>query len=100
MRLSLTASAAADIESIVDFLSETDPPLAKKVFAEIRAAAGRLARFPHIGRPGRVMGTRELTVPDYPYVLVYTAAPPAVTIVAVFHAARDIAGEMRRRAPR
>lgn len=100
MQLILTKSAASDIGSIVDYLDASDPSLAKRIFEGIRQAAGNLTRFPHIGRPGRVMGTRELTVANHPYVVIYTAGPGAVTVVAVFHAARDIAGAMRKRRQR
>lgn len=97
MRLSFARSAASDLEAIIDHVSRDDPALAKKVFAKIRESARRLAEFPHLGRPGRIMGTRELVLPTYPYILVYTANTREVTVVAVFHAARDIAGEMHRR---
>lgn len=97
MRLAFARSAASDLESIVDHISQTDPAAARNVFGEIRKAAGTLVEFPHIGRPGRILGTRELILATYPYILVYTADPRSVTVVAVFHAARDIAGEMRKR---
>ncbi|MBI3503284.1 MAG: type II toxin-antitoxin system RelE/ParE family toxin [Proteobacteria bacterium] len=100
MNLSFARSAASDLGDIVGYISRTDPALAKKIFGEIREAAGKLAGFPHIGRPGRVMGTRELIVATYPYILVYTADLRSVTILAVLHAARDIAREMRKRPSR
>lgn len=43
------------------------------------------------------MGTRELILADYPYILVYTADKDTVTVVAVFHGARDIVGAMSGR---
>jgi len=97
VRLQFARSAASDLEDIVDWIARTDPAAAKRVFGEIRDAAGRLAEFPHLGHPGRVMGTRELVLAAFPYILVYTADARSVTILAVFHAARDIAGEMRKR---
>jgi len=95
--LEFARSAASDLEDIVDWIAKDDPTSAKRVFDAIREAAGNLAAFPHVGHPGRIMGTRELVVAAYPYVIVYTADTRAVTVVAVFHAARDIAGELRRR---
>ena len=100
MDLRIARTAAADLESIVDYISQDDPSSAKRVFEEIRDAAGRLAEFPHIGRPGRVLATRELVVANYPYILVYSADARTVTVVAVLHAARDIAREMRKRSAR
>lgn len=43
-----------------------------------------------MGRACRVPGTRELPVARFPYVIVYTAAPEVVTVVAVFHTAMDL----------
>ena len=49
----------------------------------------RLASFPNSGRAGQVEGTRELVVPGLPYIVVYTCDDTDVSIVGVFHGARD-----------
>ncbi|WP_348649897.1 type II toxin-antitoxin system RelE/ParE family toxin [Rhizobium rosettiformans] len=45
------------------------------------------------GRPGRVTGTWEKSVPGLPYILAYTMiaaeTPETVVILRVIHAARD-----------
>ena len=41
-----------------------------------------------LGRPGRVEGTRELVVPDTPYLVPYRGRGHAVEILRVFHGAR------------
>ncbi|MGO9598023.1 MAG: type II toxin-antitoxin system RelE/ParE family toxin [Isosphaeraceae bacterium] len=47
-----------------------------------------LKRNPALGRPGRVTGTREIMVPDTPYILPYRVRGDAVEILRFFHAAR------------
>ena len=47
-----------------------------------------LAQHPALGRPGRVEGTRELVVPDTPYLVPYRVRGHAVEILRVFHGAR------------
>jgi toxin ParE1/3/4 len=97
MRLAFAEAAALDTATIVDFVAQSEPRQARKTAAAIRRAAEQLARHPHLGRSGRIMGTRELILADYPYILVYTADKDTVTVVAVFHDARDIVGAMRGR---
>lgn len=54
----------------------------------LRQAAERLARYPDSGRPGRVIGTRELIVPSLPLILPYRVRRRRIEILRVLHAAR------------
>ncbi len=54
------------------------------------ATAERLRDFPAIGRPGRLPGMREFSIVALPYLIVYAVRSDVVTIVAVFHSARDL----------
>ncbi|MBV9287592.1 MAG: type II toxin-antitoxin system RelE/ParE family toxin [Hyphomicrobiales bacterium] len=47
-----------------------------------------LRAHPHMGRPGRIVGTRELVVAETAYVVPYRVADREVQIPAVFHGAR------------
>jgi plasmid stabilization system protein ParE len=40
---------------------------------------------PEIGQPGRVVGTRELVIPDTPYVIPYRVRRGRLELIAVFH---------------
>jgi toxin ParE1/3/4 len=51
-------------------------------------ASHRLVDHPHIGRPARVAGTRELIVPRTPYLLPYRVRGQTVEILRVYHGAR------------
>jgi len=61
------------------------------------ASVEQLAIFPEIGRIGRLPGTRELPLPSLPYLIVYEVGAAAVTILAVFHGARDLARAFHER---
>jgi len=38
-----------------------------------------------MGRPGRLFGTRELVVPDTPYIVPYRVRGERLELMAVFH---------------
>ncbi|MEZ5866076.1 MAG: type II toxin-antitoxin system RelE/ParE family toxin [Geminicoccaceae bacterium] len=90
MQVVLAEPAERDLVGIIDYIALDNPEAAKTVFDAITAALRRLGDFPGMGRAGRVPGTRELPVANLPYVIVYTAAPEVVTVVAVFHTAMDL----------
>jgi toxin ParE1/3/4 len=90
-RLVIAEPAARDLEAIVDYIALDNLTAAQSVYQAIVSAAEQLPEFPALGRLGRYPETRELSVADLPYLIVYQVTLDAVTIVAVFHAARDLA---------
>jgi toxin ParE1/3/4 len=52
------------LESIPEFIVQDNPPAANRVLVAIQTAVDRLARYPELGRAGRVAGTKEL-IPNY-----------------------------------
>ena len=50
---------------------------------------GSLAQFPHSGRAGRKLNTRELVLPDLPFVVVYRVREDVVEINRILHGSRD-----------
>lgn len=58
--------------------------------ARIRRAVRRLSSLPDSARIGRMPGTRELVVPDLPYIVVYRVdSDKNVLILSVIHAGRQ-----------
>jgi toxin ParE1/3/4 len=90
VRLVFARPARDDLVDIVRHIAAENPNAALAVRDEILATALRLRRFPRSGRLGRQEGTRELTVPGTPYLLVDTISDDRVNIAAVLHGARDI----------
>jgi toxin ParE1/3/4 len=80
--------ALANLEAAADYIAEDNPAAAGRFVQEIFRATDLLARNPAMGRPGRVPGTRELVIPNTPYIVPYRVRASAIEILRVFHAAR------------
>ena len=55
------------------------------VAGRILKAVALLQSHPEIGRPGRAVGTRELVIPDTPYIIPYRVRRERLELIAVFH---------------
>ena len=88
MRVRWLRKALGNLDAEAEYIARDNPAAAARVVRAIDRAVGRLARYPALGRPGRVPGTRELVVPDTPYIIPYRVRHDRVEILRVFHAAR------------
>ena len=87
MAVKWTKTALANLVAIVEYIEKDNAERAKSFVLEIQAKTSSLAEFPGMGRPGRVIGTRELVVhPNY--IIPYRMRGDAVEILRVQHAAR------------
>ena len=88
MRLLWTRLASHDRKAIREYIAQDSPAAAIKLDELFVVTARDLLAQPHIGRPGRVAGTREL-VAHPNYILIYDVADQAVVvrILRVLHAA-------------
>jgi len=80
--------ALANLDAEAAFIARDNPAAAARVVDAITTTVESLAHHPALGRPGRVEGTRELVVPDTPYLVAYRVRGGAVEILRVFHGAR------------
>jgi addiction module RelE/StbE family toxin len=89
MRIRWTPPAAADLQSISDYLREHRPqyrqPTMRKLYERIRA----LKDAPCLGRPGRIEGTREILFTPMPYIAVYRVREQTIEIWRIWHTAQD-----------
>ena len=88
MRVRWLRAALANLVTETEYIPRDDPAAAVRVETEIRRSVERLQRFPSLGRPGRVSGTRELIIPGTPYIVPYRVRHDTIEILRVFHAAR------------
>jgi toxin ParE1/3/4 len=97
MRITFARAARRDLDSIIDYIALDNPAAAEKAFRAIVATARRLTAFPDMGHVGRLPGTREFTVKGLPYLIVYQVGADTVTVLAVFHGARDLVKALTER---
>ena len=89
MRLRCTRLAEADLEAIAGYIGQDSPAAAARVVLELLDQAELLlTRSPAIGRPGRVLGTRELVIVGLPYIIAYRVRDKDLEILRVLHTSR------------
>lgn len=88
MKLVWSAFALADRDGIFTYIEADSPRAAIAVDERIASAARRLVDFPESGRPGRVVGTRELVITGTPYVAAYAVTAETIRILRVLHGAQ------------
>ncbi|TSD87792.1 type II toxin-antitoxin system RelE/ParE family toxin [Mycobacterium sp. KBS0706] len=89
MRLSWRPAAEADRLAIYDHIEADNPQAAELVDERILARVLTLLQLPQSGRPGRVEGTRELTIRRTPYFVIYRIEDDTVRILRILHSARE-----------
>ncbi len=77
--------AIRHLVNLRNYISQDSPDSAADVAAGIVGAVERLALYPNLGRPGHIAGTRELVVPDTPYLIPYRIRGNRIELIAVFH---------------
>ncbi len=88
MRLEWSVLAFEDRLAIFDHIEADSPRAAILTDGRILDQVRRLKHFPGIGRPGRIVGTRELIVNRTPYIVAYRVAGDKVVILRVLHGAQ------------
>ena len=89
MRVRWTTTALDDFTHIVERIRADNPEAALRVARTIYRAINLLATMPNRGRAGRVINTRELVFPPWPYIVVYEIAGEQALVLRVHHASRD-----------
>jgi toxin ParE1/3/4 len=89
MRIRWTPPAAKDMQGIGDYLKDHHPhyrqPTMRKLYDRIRA----LKDTPHIGKPGRIEGTREILFSPMPYIAVYRVTEQTIEIWRLWHTSQN-----------
>lgn len=85
MKIVWSRRAIRHLTAVHDYIQKDSSQNAATVAARILKSVDLLATQPQMGRPGRVLGTRELVVPDTPYVIPYRVRGDYLELIAVFH---------------
>ncbi|GED22320.1 type II toxin-antitoxin system RelE/ParE family toxin [Halomonas halmophila] len=88
MKVVWTPEAEADRFDILEYIADDNPIAAVHMDRLFSDAAAALEHFPMQGRPGTILGTREL-IPHENYRLVYELADDRVWVLALMHTARQ-----------
>jgi toxin ParE1/3/4 len=85
MKIVWSRRAMRHLVSLRKYIAKDSEQSAALVALRILHAIDLPQTQPEIGRPGRVLGTRELVVPDTPYVIPYRVRQARLELIAVFH---------------
>ena len=88
MKVVYLRSALRDLAAIRAYIGREDEEAARRVVGRVEHCIERLASFPYSGRPGP-RGTRLLSVPGLPYIVIHRVQDETVKIAAVFHTSRN-----------
>ena len=88
MRIVWSPQAREDLLLLSSYVAEDNPKAAKKLRDVILSKVQLLAETPHIGRPGRVPGTKELIIEKTPYIIPSRCKDDRLEIVRVYHSSR------------
>jgi toxin ParE1/3/4 len=80
--------ALKDLDDIAEYISIDNPNAARNLVKLLWEQTQILKNHPNIGRPGRVIDTRELVVDNTKYIIPYRVVNEQIQILRVLHASR------------
>ncbi len=88
-KVKFSKSAVQDLNSIQKYIYENNRAAAQKVVSHIiNSIESIIAINPAAGRAGRILGTRELVINKYPYLVPYQVRGDCVYVLRVLHTSR------------
>jgi toxin ParE1/3/4 len=88
LRVRWLRRALVDLDEAEAYIALDNPSAASGIVEKIVRAVTLLKDNPGIGRAGRVPGTKELVVPDTPYIVPYRVKDDTIQVLRVYHASR------------
>ena len=85
MKVVWSRRAVGHLAALRQYIERDNPAAAREVAERVLGAVELLQEQPHMGRPGRVLGTRELVVPGTPFLIPYRVRGERLELIAVFH---------------
>lgn len=88
MRVKWLKRALDDLEAVEAYIAQENPVAAARVVVKIVRTTTLLQEQPGIGRVGRVPGTKELLIPNTPFIVPYRVKDNTVQVLRVYHSSR------------
>jgi plasmid stabilization system protein ParE len=88
LKVRWTRLALRHLDQACAFIAAEAPAAVPVLLERVEAALAMLCRFPEMGRPGRVEGTRELVLTGTPFILPYRVKGARIHLLAFMHGAR------------
>jgi toxin ParE1/3/4 len=88
MKIVWSRRAVKHLTAVRDYIAKENPEAARQTAAHILDSIDHLAAHPHLGRPGRLVGTRELVIASTPFIVPYRVKGERLEIIAIFHGRR------------
>jgi plasmid stabilization system protein ParE len=88
MKVRLTRPALDDLQRIYDFISQTDPIAASRVFSRLIDRCLDLAHAPYQGRATDEPNARVVVVPRFRYFIFYTIEGDEIHVTHIRHTFR------------
>jgi toxin ParE1/3/4 len=89
MKIRWTPPAVGDLKGIGDYIEEQDgAKRARQITRIIYEAVRSLGQMPYRGRRGRLNDTRELILPNLPFLVVYRPRDTELEILRILHGAQ------------
>jgi toxin ParE1/3/4 len=85
MKVVWSPRAIRHLVALREYIAKDSEQNAAQVAERILKAIELLQTQSEMGRPGRVLGTRELVVPGTPYIIPYRVRRERLELIAVFH---------------
>ena len=85
MKIVWSRRAISNLVALRDYIARDSPNNAATVAERILNGVDLLATQPQMGRPGRIVGTRELVIAGMPYIIPYRVRGERLELIAVFH---------------
>ena len=86
LNINFTPRARKRLKSIEAHISKSNDSAAGRVISRILQAVMMFERFPLLGREGKIQGTREFSIPNLPYIIVYKIISETdIDILTIIH---------------
>lgn len=88
MNIVFTVPAQEDLRAIKKYIYCDNFLAAQIVVKHILTCIEKLKQNPALGKSGRVLHTRELIIPKYPYIVPYQVRDDIIYILRILHTSR------------